>query len=1854
MTKINPVSNEEQEYPSTNQEIEALRTWDVTLSKTEQINALTNKHYSTAFAIINTELTYDKLPTTEVHEKRDQLARDLDRVNTQGKIPDISLWISELIQNALDSTWGDGVGASKVELDFSETSFTFSHDGRPPQYLGFNKNEIQSMIQSGSTKRADLSKEGRFGIGFKYWTYYFEEVTLSSSGWEISWDKSLELKEKPMQIDAVDTGMKLKFTNPIFKHAGREFTPYTDLAAEPENIINDGMIRLVKGLALQPTPMNVVVRSNHEEIFNFSHEVEMRDFDHPGLSTPLRYTLITNEITTKEDGTQTILVPTKLVGVDISQLYQSLSSTGSTDQSNLNEVRAAHDQITGALKQEFANHDLPSVRQILERYAEDTGMEWNVEENKDHAAEEEALKVRSMCLFDLSAEPIDHFLLSSLFPVSHRWHNGNIVRTTGHTSRVYFVGSYHTNEDRTSLSDRELRNLGILYAQFVSYNLLMSLAALTEFREKVGISPSLHRELLLSDSWVRDHEFANCINHENALIVLEKFTSFAAWPVIRRAGEVISQEYVPLGKVVRLRQYFEKFLQSEDTSVRTWAQNIVEPDECCIYTTSTEGENEISEWIPCSPYLAPLSEESFRPRLMESDVPESSLTSKIQNTINSKKIEWPEWLPIPLSEIVADSKKWYTPDQCQNFVILGGESSEDEDQEWPDNFTSSVHEESVKEGMKSYRIVDGFSLPEDKKIHGLKIEDTGKGRLFQLSIDYLREKRDEFAEYITDLLEKKAQNHDYWPVFCHSSSDELLMIHEPKLHWKQTFICMNDVFEGHDKSLWSTRRNNFFPIHDALQSDVNDTEVGRYIENLSDPAKKNYTHIIFEEQGGAWCDAFSALKSWTPVRADDVPKFSECSYHYINSSTQNRNKPMAFVNVQAAVWPGDTSEEFKKKRRKKIPPLPNVLRALHLPSEFKQHIQCFRPYGNRKDFQNMYEMNASNSTGFFRHVFNLINIRQDDSEQFNNNQSQSHIERSPLERNMFNNMEDDERLQAYWRSALENFESPMSRNYAFMFHILSPSAYAMERLIGDDQSSLKLNNALILSSFEGLHREIFNMPAGQRSYSPYFCAITKGEGNKQRLVIEKAKLGRFSQTSGTLTDISTLSENMFNDYKPKYVGFNSDEDEGFKFFEVPLFGAVGQRAGTQENEYLPGLWSPRVADSAHDEGLMARMLLEATKQQGTLPFTELGFGEHYQHGGLERTKANQDLMRSLERGFWEHESESLAFKWFFHPRGRAINTLMLELVRNASSEESTGILTIVEGLYYRALSLYPEDTELLKSRLRQWFPHHRPEWASVITADFSTAIKEALEGAEKKTLLEGFKDCSTFQEVFDEIKNHPHHVMRHTSSTLNWKQAEIAQTNQIREQSRLIITESSSIFGKVERNETYNAGTGFGLLANHFWCPLRGEEINYLTTYIPNSVDREFDWEFVASGFTNELQQAFESQSEALSLTPPDGSLGDEQEEVDEQFSFLQDVVDWMYLHTLSSMGQLNSAGDRAMHIRPRVQIDYQSPNTGVAFGDGGMDGVTLGPAGWNVSYEDGTLTFSTSSPKSKENFQNKIQMLESLLTRVMDKDELYRSSIRLSEIDTNRIRNEFSINHPSSTRSNPLKDFEGWYDFYCSDLVEPDQDFLAYHDGGDWRERVSAESLLTALESNIPTWLEQEYATKTEWKAELVKMYGNGMTCTLHDFRQPRLSDQMAGDMDRLMKVIRLHSGQGNNPTGVLDENQARLNQIGKKFKHLGNSLLVSSNAEHLGSRLNGWRLVAPPGHEGLSFLSYLDNHWQDLAYHDAVLDLEHIILDEVVQQPDDDDIHDRRGSIVLHKLHMLYILSYHKATLAVHEEEE
>jgi len=83
-------------------------------------------------------------------------------------------WVSELIQNAVD------VNAGKISINITPDSLEFSHDGSnledssiftPKQlYFLFNMNN--------STKMGDFSKIGQFGVGFKYWWWFFEKLEV--------------------------------------------------------------------------------------------------------------------------------------------------------------------------------------------------------------------------------------------------------------------------------------------------------------------------------------------------------------------------------------------------------------------------------------------------------------------------------------------------------------------------------------------------------------------------------------------------------------------------------------------------------------------------------------------------------------------------------------------------------------------------------------------------------------------------------------------------------------------------------------------------------------------------------------------------------------------------------------------------------------------------------------------------------------------------------------------------------------------------------------------------------------------------------------------------------------------------------------------------------------------------------------------------------------------------------------------------------------------------------------------------------------------------------------------------------------------------------------------------------------------------------------------------------------------------------------------------------------------------------------------------------------------------------------------------------------------------------------------
>ena len=78
--------------------------------------------------------------------------------------------ISELIQNAHDAQWEED-GERRAEtfrFDISSRSFLFVHDGRPPQFVRLGLNEVEKMTINSTSKHAQYSTEGQFGIGSNY------------------------------------------------------------------------------------------------------------------------------------------------------------------------------------------------------------------------------------------------------------------------------------------------------------------------------------------------------------------------------------------------------------------------------------------------------------------------------------------------------------------------------------------------------------------------------------------------------------------------------------------------------------------------------------------------------------------------------------------------------------------------------------------------------------------------------------------------------------------------------------------------------------------------------------------------------------------------------------------------------------------------------------------------------------------------------------------------------------------------------------------------------------------------------------------------------------------------------------------------------------------------------------------------------------------------------------------------------------------------------------------------------------------------------------------------------------------------------------------------------------------------------------------------------------------------------------------------------------------------------------------------------------------------------------------------------------------------------------------------------
>ncbi|MET0570808.1 MAG: hypothetical protein ABWZ79_05245 [Pedobacter agri] len=102
-------------------------------------------------------------------------------------------FVFELIQNADDSA---NTTNNEVHFDFLPNCLIVSHNGK-----AFDESDIISLTGAGaSTKRADPTKTGYKGIGFKSVFGKSERVTIFSDGYQFRFDKAIHKSKLPWQI----------------------------------------------------------------------------------------------------------------------------------------------------------------------------------------------------------------------------------------------------------------------------------------------------------------------------------------------------------------------------------------------------------------------------------------------------------------------------------------------------------------------------------------------------------------------------------------------------------------------------------------------------------------------------------------------------------------------------------------------------------------------------------------------------------------------------------------------------------------------------------------------------------------------------------------------------------------------------------------------------------------------------------------------------------------------------------------------------------------------------------------------------------------------------------------------------------------------------------------------------------------------------------------------------------------------------------------------------------------------------------------------------------------------------------------------------------------------------------------------------------------------------------------------------------------------------------------------------------------------------------------------------------------------------------------------------------------------
>ena len=1323
----------------------------------------------------------------------------------------------------------------------------------------------------------------------------------------------------------------------------------------------------------------------------------------------------------------------------------------------------------------------------------------------------------------------------------------------------------------------------------------------------------------------------------------ENYTSteqLEVYPAVLWGNEGPVQIFIPASEARPLREELVEMINSEEPDVRNWARLILEPDEICFIQDDIDSESEFSRWSTFTPWHYSLEgEENINyEAIFETPIPDFLIVEKILPYFNGK---WPTWMPIPV--VQGEISSWKSKSDLRDSVVM--RSSDQVVEMFDDPFSQAIHQQAQNLGMSSYHLASGFEELIDNRntIHMIPIESPSKERLFELSVKKVVDSN--AGPLIRTLLNTHPQCHSHWPVFVESVNGDLLMIDKPSSGWESTFFCMNDRYPGNKKSLWSySKRGTDAEFTPILNTKSSEGVTSLFIKNIEDPTVF-FSHLIYLDDGGLdYTQAVNTVIQEYSNQAGLSVFFSRNEYHYVKSNSSNKRSLGNKTKFQIGVFKflPKTSQETIDKVLSGLPPMPNILHALPLPTPIHSDIPMPRFRIQRQStFGTMYSISLPQSSiGFARHIFNLL---ADESVR-NNENKESLRAIPPIEKDLYFGEQGgrtDEDNTNDWMSCLSNYGAE-SKNYSMIFRFMSPALASIE-LLQNNVAQIALRHSLFLSAFEGIHTSKISplLPPDSitsPNFQTWFAYVTTTDNDlanqSQRLQIERARTDSFTRGKGILNQSLYLSDDKFADYRNR-VGFSSKDDS--TILEQPLW-CDNAKPGEQI-KHLENLWSTK--NSGEKQGHVVKMLVSVMKGLNMLPFSTgaLTHQEDLKDNGQLYMSAIDSIQNELNLQYLNTEgisesAELMISKWLFHPGSSSLDSIMRDFV-NECTAEHLQLSRVVEAVWNRINTVFSSHNELSLVRLNKWILRPYDDWKHIVSDSFIEAIERSKELDGNESLHSQINQAEDFQEaMFAVVRDVSRSFQYHVPAT--WRPLTSVE---IPSQENIILTPYDSLFGINMQESSHIQSNGYGLKPPKSWFPLSKDEFSALQNKPNSGLKPTYVEDLILDHWVHEIGRFFSSARQNLENNIPvveiDSSLS-------EKYSFLLDRMKWFMLSMPESPSEnrldfLNSLPGIAIEEIPNPDFELLKENSSSV-----LPGMILGPCGWHTVFSGSRLTFYTSKPISEQLLTYKFKMLTMLLKKVMSHFSIQWADRKLTSRDFDL---NFGVDYRTNCKVDPLVDFTQWYDEYNDGLIEPNQSFMNHLDGDEWASVEGAEKLLEALTNGAKSWLSTGHLSASDVKPELRKMYDNGMTCTLPDFRTPFLSAAFGTDEAVRMTIVRLHSGPAQNPVGVLAENMNRTDKIGTKIKNLGNTLLLSDNARARGAITNGWRLVAPLDSRYDNFLTYLKECWKELFIGESA-DLDRILLKGVVKHFSDDSEHDDYGSIVLHKLHILYIMSFTAAT--------